>query len=263
MMRRLRQLARSVRHEMLVRLDPARSGSRPALSYSQCGEDLIVDFVLRGMLGVETPHYLDIGAHDPVVLNNTYGFYRRGSRGVCVEPNPKLGDKIRAQRPRDRLVNAGVAAESGSATYFEMDVDTLNTFSSSEAQRYAAEGHAIIAERQLPLRAINDVLSHACERCPDMLSLDIEAGELEILQAWDFARFRPKVMCVETLTYAKQRRGEKVTEVIELICSQGYWVYADTFINTIFIDEQAWRSQPSQQILWRTTGAPSVTEHSD
>ena len=56
-------------------------------SYSQQGEDLIILDIFRH-LRLKRPSYLDIGAWEPVKSNNTYLFYRLGSRGVLVEPNP-------------------------------------------------------------------------------------------------------------------------------------------------------------------------------
>ena len=46
-------------------------------SFSQCGEDLIVDYVFKAR-GVGRPSYLDIGAHHPYWLSNTALFYERG-----------------------------------------------------------------------------------------------------------------------------------------------------------------------------------------
>src|SRR5687767_14108710 len=77
------------------------------VSYAQCGEDLIVDYVFTA-LGVQGPTYLDIGANDPVSLSNTYLFYRRRCAGVCVEPNPPLCEAFRRKRPRDHCLNVGV-----------------------------------------------------------------------------------------------------------------------------------------------------------
>jgi hypothetical protein len=39
--------------------------------------------------------YLDIGTNHRVVSNNTFLFYRTGSSGVCVEPNPAFANLIR------------------------------------------------------------------------------------------------------------------------------------------------------------------------
>jgi len=58
-------------------------------SYSQCGEDLIVNYVF-GALNIKKPSYIDVGAYHPQHLSNTALLYERGSRGVNIEPDPKL-----------------------------------------------------------------------------------------------------------------------------------------------------------------------------
>src|SRR5919106_1421865 len=65
------------------------------VSYAQAGEDLVVNFIFES-LKARTISYLDIGAYDPVYLSNTYYFYRRGHRGVLVEPNVAMCEKLRA-----------------------------------------------------------------------------------------------------------------------------------------------------------------------
>ena len=76
-------------------------------SFSQAGEDLIVKFTLQ-FLGIPSITYLDIGANHPVRLNNTYLFYLRGCKGVLVEPNASLCERLRAVRPRDTTLAAGI-----------------------------------------------------------------------------------------------------------------------------------------------------------
>jgi hypothetical protein len=56
-------------------------------SFSQSGEDLIIDFIFNA-LGISRPSYIDIGAHHPYYLNNTAIFYLRGARGINIEPDP-------------------------------------------------------------------------------------------------------------------------------------------------------------------------------
>ena len=59
------------------------------LSYAQNGEDLVVESLFR-VLGIDAPTYVDVGAYEPLVCNNTYFFYRKGGHGVLVEPNVDL-----------------------------------------------------------------------------------------------------------------------------------------------------------------------------
>ena len=75
---------------------------------------------------------------------------------------------------------------------------------------------------------------------PNLVSLDIEGLDYEILSAWDFEFFRPEVFCVETLTYTEDNSERKLVGIIDLMNSKGYRVYADTYVNTVFVCETAW-----------------------
>ena len=73
------------------------------LSFSQCGEDLLIDYVFK-LRGIAQPSYIDIGANDPFYLNNTAIFYLRGCRGINIEANPKLiGTDARTLKAGDDL----------------------------------------------------------------------------------------------------------------------------------------------------------------
>ncbi len=79
------------------------------ISYSQHGEDLFLLNIFR-LIGIETPSYLDLGAHHPWHISNTALMYHRGSRGVNVEANPILFEAFLTERPLDKNVNMGVVS---------------------------------------------------------------------------------------------------------------------------------------------------------
>ena len=56
------------------------------LSYSQQAEDLSIQryFGEEKMNGF----FVDVGAFDPIKYSNTYLFYKKGWRGINIEPNP-------------------------------------------------------------------------------------------------------------------------------------------------------------------------------
>ncbi len=119
-----------------------RAGAAGALvSYSQMGEDLVVE-ALFGMLGIAPRTYLDIGAADPIRMNNTYRLYRQGGRGVLVEPNPTFAARLRSARPRDVVLEAGIGTtDRDSADYYIIggpSDGTWNTFSREDAERAVA-----------------------------------------------------------------------------------------------------------------------------
>ncbi len=217
------------------------------ISYAQCGEDLIVDYVLA-MLHVDTVSYLDIGAHHPRYLSNTYYFYRQGGRGVCIEPDPNALSAFQQARPRDVCLPVGIGASPGTADLFLMTTSTLNTFSREEAERYQSYGKERI-ERviSVEIKTVTQVLEEYFELVPDFVSMDVEGMDLSILKGFDFDRFRPKVFCVETLTYAEDGSEEKISELPSILEQNGYLIYADTYINTIAVDRQAWSNRRVRQ----------------
>ena len=58
-------------------------------SFSQFGEDLIIESALN-IIKEKNITYLDIGANHPFLISNTYYFYRNGSTGTLIEPDPTL-----------------------------------------------------------------------------------------------------------------------------------------------------------------------------
>jgi FkbM family methyltransferase len=206
---------------------------------------MIVDFIFRA-IGISNPTYLDIGAHHPQRLSNTQYFYASGSRGVNVEPDPDLFAEFPSHRPEDVNLNVGIGEDGSSSLPFHvMSTRTLNTFSREEAERYAATGlHSIQRVIDVPVRNINDVIaSHFKGGAPDFLSVDVEGLDVEIIKSLDLSRFRPVVICVETLTFSETREEVKLVEAAEYLVENGYFSYADTYINTIFVDARKWRQR--------------------
>jgi len=208
-------------------------------SYSQCGEDLIVNYIFN-TLKVAHPTYLDIGAHHPHFLSNTYLFYRQGCRGVSVEPDPFLFGKIKRARGRDVNLNVGLASQRGILKLHVFTSRTLNTFSEDEAKKYVQEGHEQIALHDIEVLTFEDIMKQHVDRTPDFISLDVEGMDLEILQSIDFSRYQPTVFCIETITYSRGGDGEKLTEIDDMMAENGYMKYADTYINTIYVKKDRW-----------------------
>lgn len=225
------------------RINRVRHGLRRQISYAQCGEDIIIAYVFEA-LGVNEIRYLDIGAHHPSYLSNTYLFYTRGHHGVCVEPDGTLLSAFRTQRPRDTLLNIGIAPEEGEADFFVMSTPTLNTFSREEAERVASYGSQRIERvERVRIRPVNTVLAESFAVPPNLLSLDVEGLDMAILQSLDFSACAPDVICVETLSYTEDRSERKLTEIMDFVTAQGYFVYADTYVNSIFVRTDAWRNR--------------------
>lgn len=212
------------------------------ISYSQNGEDLIIRDLFN-RLKIATPNYLDIGANEPVFISNTYLLYTKKSKGVCIEPNLYLYKKFKHKRKKDICINAGVAFDGKTEAdfyLFSKEASGLGTFSKEEAEFWETKGNSVIGKHKVeaiiktPLVNINDIMEKYFSPHPNFISLDVEGLDLQILQTINFEKFKPEVFCVETLGYENNDKEIKNTVLISFLERNGYFIFADTYINTIF-----------------------------
>lgn len=205
-------------------------------SYSQQGEDMLVDSLFH-MMGIELPSYIDVGANDPLKISNTAFFYKKGCRGINIEPNPVLYKKIKRHRLRDVNINAGVGEKEGKLDFYIMNANTMSTFSKESADQLVNDfGFKIKEIIIVPVLTLSGIIDKYCNGVfPDFLTIDTEGLDYTILKGIDYERNYPKVICAETREYGEGlEAGKHETEIEDLLLSNGYRIYANTFINTIF-----------------------------
>jgi FkbM family methyltransferase len=210
-------------------------------SYAQCGEDLIIKFIFDS-IGIEKPSYIDIGAHHPEYLSNTALFYKTGSTGINIEPDPKLFQGFSTQRERDINLQIGISDKEGILDLYVMSVPALNTFSKYEAENLLLGGkYSVESIQSIPVDTISSVIQKYYDnKFPDLMSLDVEGLDELILRSIEYESSCPTVICVETISFSENGRGLKNTSIINFLTAQGYMVYADTYINTIFLRQEKW-----------------------
>jgi hypothetical protein len=210
------------------------------------GEDLIMARALKNfflMNFLEKVKYLEIGTCSPHWNNNTFYFYRKGARGVLVEPNPVFCREIKQIRPEDTLVEKGVSFNNKkSMIYYEFDKEEgRNTFEKGVADRVVNMGIAkVLRKTELPMVTINEILETYFDdnRYFDILQIDAEEMDFDIIKSMDFNCFHPKVVCMEMgvdvnnhiINYGKK---DMICDYMQKI---NYECIASTIVNLIFID---------------------------
>lgn len=97
--------------------------------YSQNGEDIIVPKSFpRGYTGF----YVDVGAHHPYRISNTYKLFRSGWHGINIDTNPDTIKLFKKARPRDINLSVGVSTAINTASQCVISALFLIYGSSSE-----------------------------------------------------------------------------------------------------------------------------------
>ena len=197
------------------------------LSFSSTGEDLLMHQASL-KLGISKLSYLDIGCHHPIFGNQTYLFYKKGARGVVVEPNQNLCNIIKKKRVRDICVCAGVGKIDTQATFYAFDRNTRSTFSKNQAKKWQKTSGQKYQIETIPLFSLKTIIKKYCNGiCPDIISMDTEGYEEKILSGFSW-KMRPKIFCVES-----DGNKKSLNTIFKDRC---YSIYAETPANTIFID---------------------------
>ena len=199
------------------------------LSYAQEGESLILD---RFFNFKSDGYFVDVGAHHPKRFSNTYSFYKRGWRGVNIDPTPGVKEMFDELRPEDISLSAAVSNAEGKHDFYLFSEPALNTFSKSLAEEYQQNGCKLIEVRAIESRKLSSLLEECqIDKPIDFMSIDVEDHELPVLESNDWVRFRPSVLLVEILNF--DLNNQDAYPVHQFILGKGYVLFAKTF-NTLF-----------------------------
>ncbi len=211
------------------------------ISFSQCGEDLIIKYIFD-VIGITNPSYMDIGAHHPTYLNNTALLHSIGSTGINIEPDPVLFKEFTQKRTKDINLNIGIGDKEVEIDFYVMNDPTLSTFSERETENYKKEGNYFVSRiEKVKVKTVKNILEqYTKNKFPDLLTIDAEGIDEIVLKSIDFNKNFPIIICTETISFSNSGNGTKNIELIEFIKTNGYMLYADTYINSIFVRKEHW-----------------------
>ena len=178
--------------------------SRGKKYYSETGEDS----VLQGVFAGRTGRFLDVGASHPIIGSNTYFLYRRGWKGIAVEPQHLFNFAWKIARPKDRLLNCLIGAED-KIKFYRFQNSLLSTTNHAVALSHASRG-LLWEEEEFESIPLSDLLPPKLLPSEEyVLNIDVEGSELSCLQTIDFTRQIPRYILVESwsLPWAKKSKA--------------------------------------------------------
>lgn len=175
--------------------------SRPALHG--------IDRKLERVLDRDGGRFIEAGANDGVAQSNTYYLEKlRGWTGILVEPMPELAAECRRNRRVPVVEAALVATEISGATVEMRFAGLMSVMNGALGDAAVTAAHVADGLRvqalsrsylaKVPARTLSGIIDEAGDGGEiDLLSLDVEGGEVAALQGLDFARHAPRFICIE------------------------------------------------------------------
>lgn len=199
-------------------------------SYSQSGEDSIVVQVL----GKIPKLYVDIGCGHPINGSNTFKFYQKGARGLCIDANPKFRFIYKLFRSRDIFLIGGISlADKESQHFYRFIEDVYSTFDPIRAQNLINRGLVLKGTESIPLINLRKVIVEFFNEGPyvlDFLNVDVEGLDLVVVENFPFDICSPKVICIEEWDNPINER----TVIRSLLESKGYTLAGYSGISSIY-----------------------------
>lgn len=240
------QLKPIVKRLIGTRFHQLYSGYRHCnIGFSQFGEDIhIKSFYDRlkflKKIDVKTGIVVDIGSFRPVAFSNSYYFYKRGWKGINIDPSPGSKFVFDKTRPRDINVEVAIGLENGEGTFYVFDdAIFLNTLDAEAAEKTEKNFGVIPRRVSVPIQRLDSLFERFLGPEPfEILSIDAEGYDIEILKSNDFSRFRPRIVLIEVQSLTAELLIE--SPCYKYLSGYGYTLYSWINPNLFFVRNDSW-----------------------
>ena len=184
------------------------------MSHSQAMQDVWALFELREK---RNGYFVEFGAANGVDFSNTYLLAEQyGWRGVLAEAHPTFISQLRVNRPHDYISDKAVWSASGKTLDFAMTrVPLLSVLVDAKPPRLGSRKALQHTRIKVETISLNDLLTEAGAPVDiDFISVDVEGGELQVLEKFDFGKWRVKLFTIEL--------NRAADEIDALLAANGY-----------------------------------------
>ncbi len=182
--------------------------------------------------------YVDVGAHHPKRLSNTYFFYKRGWKGINIDAMPNSMKAFNKIRPRDINIEKPISDKKQILTYYAFNEPALNGFSKelSEERDNIEDNFHIIFKKDIETYTLEEILDYNLPKNQsiDFLSIDVEGLDFMVIKSLNFEKHKPKVILIEILKSSLS--DIENMEIAKYLNKYGYTIYAKA-VNTVFFIE--------------------------
>ena len=209
----------------LIRRYRGKISRSSRVSFSECGEDIILETILS-MAKIDRFTWIDVGANHPVKANDFFRAYLNGLQGLSVDPLPELTHLYRKFRKREVFLTAAVSPEEcklylARNAEHRLSKTTTNHLEGCEVTTVTPKQLAILIRDDLPL----------------VIKVDIEGLDLQLAQA--FINFRNLSLLIVETFEGIQGRNEDIRN-FESALGNAFIKCAMTPLNSFYVATSVW-----------------------
>jgi FkbM family methyltransferase len=203
-------------------------------SYSQDGEDMILKAIYEQRKNYKG-FFVDVGAHHPVRFSNTRYFYKRGWRGINIEPTPSAIQAFKTFRSRDINLNIGISPTKGELKFYCFNEPALNSFSKEVSERIDKDSskYKIIKELNIDVLPLTEVFDTYLPKNTkiDFMTIDVEGLDYQVLLSNNWDKYKPDVLLVEENVDVDAIKDSLIYNFLK---EKGYRFFAKTLRTCIY-----------------------------
>ncbi|MBI3417826.1 MAG: FkbM family methyltransferase [Verrucomicrobia bacterium] len=169
--------------------------------------------------------FVEVGANEPQGGSQTWFFEQHGWRGILVEPQSRLCERLRSERPHSQVFQVACGAP-GHPKELPFYVAETSGHSSLAKNLIDPNTHYVGTEL-VKVMTLDDVLAEAGVPHVDFISIDVEGTQLDVLRGFDLRRHRPALLLLEDHLHNLQ--------VHQHVRRQGYRLVKRTGLNNWYI----------------------------
>jgi len=182
-------------------------------SYSQFGEDLVVDDFFENFVG----RYVDIGCYHPIKYSNTALLHKKGWTGVNIDLNQTTIDLFNVCRKEDLNIMACLSDKIEEVSiYLDSEFSALNSIYEDNSKNFKLKD---VKKIGIKTKTFPELIKDNF----DFLNIDCEGNDFKILKTIDLKRYTPKMINIEVSSKNKQDiynymnlNGYKILEIKSL-----------------------------------------------
>jgi len=157
--------------------------------------------------------FFDVGAFEPITISNSYHFEKNGWDCHCFEANSN-GIPLLKQY-RKNVYNYAISNEDKDAVTFNIvslyrddaNPNWTGSYSAIEIseeikQHFGCNNPLPVTKITVPQKTLNTIIKSEIPNLSriDIMSIDIEGGELNCLYGLDLHKYKPRVIVIENIT---------------------------------------------------------------